>query len=55
MQFKYEGDPESFKNIYPPISNAYITFYKYLCECAKEVYALWKTIYEYIPVKDLNC
>jgi hypothetical protein len=33
----------------------YITFYKYLCEGAKELYAFWKTIYEYIPIKDLKC
>ena len=31
MYLKNEEDPLSFKTIYPPISNMYIAFYKYLC------------------------
>ena len=43
------------QHIYPPISNAYIWFYKHLCDSAKEVANLWKIIYEHIPIKDLKC
>lgn len=55
LRFRQDGEPESMQHIYPPVSNAYIWFYKHLCDSAKELNNLWNIIYEHIPIKDLKC
>ena len=52
--FKHAEDPICHKLMYPPISSLYLTFYRYLCDSAKEVNVLWSTIFEHISVKDLT-
>lgn len=55
LKFKEETDQPYLLFVYPPLANYYNMLYKHLCDSAKEVYSLWKIMYECIPIKDLKC